>query len=53
MILLVRKNMDINEHERLSNITHRHNLKANSPVNRPVDPKQIATEVINTPAFSL
>jgi hypothetical protein len=25
----------------------------NSPVNRPVDPKQIATEIINTPAFSL
>ena len=24
-----------------------------SPVNRPVDPKQIATEIINTPAFSL
>ena len=23
-----------------------------SPVNRPVDPKQIATEIINTPAFS-
>jgi len=28
-------------------------LKGNSPVNRPVDPKQIATEIINTPAFSL
>ena len=27
--------------------------KNNSPVNRPVDPKQIATEIINTPAFSL
>ena len=24
-----------------------------SPVNRPVYPKQIATEIINTPAFSL
>jgi hypothetical protein len=24
----------------------------NSPVNRPVDPKQIATEIINTPALS-
>ena len=24
-----------------------------SPVNRPVDPKQIATEIIYTPAFSL
>ena len=24
-----------------------------SPVNRPVDPKQITTEIINTPAFSL
>ena len=24
-----------------------------SPVNRPVDPKQIATEIINTQAFSL
>ena len=24
-----------------------------SPVNKPVDPKQIATEIINTPAFSL
>ena len=24
-----------------------------SPVNRPVDPKQIATEITNKPAFSL
>jgi hypothetical protein len=26
---------------------------SSSPVNRAVDPKQIATEIINTPAFSL
>lgn len=24
-----------------------------SPVNKPINPKQIATEIINTPAFSL
>ena len=38
-------------------LSHLRNLRANlnitSPVNRPVDPKQIATEIINTPAFSL
>jgi hypothetical protein len=28
-------------------------LISNSPVNSPADPKQIVTEIINTPVFSL
>jgi hypothetical protein len=31
----------------------KNSIDSSSPVNRPVDPKQIATEIINTPAFSL
>jgi hypothetical protein len=32
---------------------HENGTTYHSPINRPVDPKQIATEIINTPAFSL
>ena len=45
-------NIEFHTHREITRV-YNNSQKSHSPVNRPVDQKQITTEIIYTPAFSL